>query len=142
MGIYGNTYIIENANKDKRIIKDNLYIIYGHLLKYLSIDPKLPGWIGSIFSTCSNIQKINTTSWNMLTSKDIEESKTRGIIDVYYKDNNPQIDFDKLYSIIDKDFSNCRDFQDSEKIYKFLLNNTKNIDFKNYLIHYYEKKRR
>jgi hypothetical protein len=78
----------------------------------------------------------------MLTSKDIEESKTRGIIDVYYKDNNPQIDFDKLYSIIDKDFSNCRDFQDSEKIYKFLLNNTKNIDFKNYLIHYYEKKRR
>ena len=122
MSIYGNflneAYILESA--DISTIKKEYGRIMGHLLKLEYIKPQLTGWIGSIASAASNINKAWKSKYrNEIDNNFMQEAYEIGLNSHAQKDN-PNTVFPATIPSIYNSYENLKD-------YKWLANYLMNI---------------
>lgn len=87
-------FLLENSKQEAKTAKNNLYILYGHMIKYAN-QPynQSASWLGDIQQSYNKIAKIlrkNTTARNMITKEDIDEQYQKAIEDIVIPDTDMQ----------------------------------------------------
>lgn len=120
--MYTCDIINESKAGDINNIVNSSYHIYSHLMKFVTVRPILPGWIGTINEQCDQLMGIaNATCWREVTGSPSKLAKIkRKAIEEYNKDNknmNGEIAFNIVYN----DFYDITKFRDKSILKDYMI---------------------
>ena len=117
-----NIIINESRSGDiSNIIKSSTHI-YSHLMKFISIKPKLTSWVSTIYEQSGQLNNITKVSyWREVTNNKSKLLKIRNdAIAKYSKDGNSNGEI--YFNIVYNDFYDIDKFKDKDLLKSYLLN--------------------
>lgn len=114
-------------------------LIYAHLMKFISVRPILPGWIGTIIEQSDQLAEINNAGyWRDVMNDPIRmERIKRQAINTYKKDGNKNAE--AQFNIVHNDFYDIRKFRDKNVIKNYLISHLDPIKDQGMIDHIEEK---
>lgn len=131
-----NNIINESKSGEINNIVNSSAIIYAHLMKFLSQDNLLTGWVGTIKEHVNQLSCItNKTYWREVKSdiKKLEKIKRRAI-SIFEDDGNEN--GEQFYTLVHNEFYDIEMFKDREKVKQYMIrlcNKKKNSDMEDYI---------
>ena len=117
-----NYEIIEESRKgEKSTIENSSIHIYSHLMKFISVKPILPGWIGTISEQSRNLIEItNASYWRDVTNNPSKLAKIKRKAIIEYEDDGNR-NGDIQFTIVYNTFSNITMFKDRALLKSYML---------------------
>ena len=95
--------------------------MYSHLMKFISVRPILPGWIGTIINQSNELNKITNKSYwrDVINNPSKLEKIKREAIAEYEDDGNRNGDIQ--FTIVHNTFNNITMFKDRDMLKSYML---------------------